>query len=117
MRDTMVYMHTLLLRFIKEHNKVSIVSAYCLEHQHAWHGLPFSIDVGATVVINDYHNLRGEEGREELNDSHVGCACSDCNGSTICIYQNFSLTAMLDNFVLHIMKGSHASMDGTVTSW
>ena len=43
------------------------------------------------VVINDYHHhLRGEVGGvfiKELHDSHVGCACNDCNGSTICIYR------------------------------
>ena len=46
------------------------------------------IDVG--VVINDYHHhLRGEGGGafiKELHDSHVGHACNDCNGSSICIY-------------------------------
>ena len=47
------------------------------------------IDFGVTVVINDYHHhLRGEGSRvfiKELHDSYVGCACNDCNGSTICI--------------------------------
>ena len=27
----------------------------------------------------------------ELHDSHVGCACSDCNGSTICMFMNRKL--------------------------
>jgi len=47
------------------------------------------------VMINDYHHhLRGEGGVvfiKELHDSH---ACNDYNGSTICIIENFSLTAM-----------------------
>ena len=44
--------------------------------------MSFNIDVG--VMINDYHHhLRGEGGGN--HDSCVGRACSDCNGSTICI--------------------------------
>ena len=46
------------------------------------------IDVG--VMINVYHHHLREEGGgvfvKELHDSHVGRACNDCNGSTICIY-------------------------------
>ena len=40
------------------------------------------------VVINDDHHLRGEGGGafiKELHDRHVGHACNNCNGSTICI--------------------------------
>jgi len=45
--------------------------------------MSFNIDVG--VVINAYHrHLRGEGAG--IHDSHVGRACNDCNGSTICIY-------------------------------
>ena len=36
-----------------------------------------------------YCHLRGEGGRvliKELHNSHVGRACNDCNGTTICIY-------------------------------
>jgi len=46
--------------------------------------MSFNIDVGN--VVNDYHYLRGEGGEaliKELHDSDVGCACSDCNRSTI----------------------------------
>ena len=62
--------------------------------------MPFNIDVG--VMINDLITS-GEKGAEysvlikELHDSHVGRACNDCNGATICIYheqENFSLTVM-----------------------
>jgi len=49
-----------------------------------------SFNIHVSVVINDYHHyLRGEGGGvfiKELHNSHVGCACNDCNGSTICIY-------------------------------
>ena len=73
------------------------------------------IDVG--VVINDYHyHLRGEGGGvfiKELHDSHVGRACNDCNGSTICIYHEQKTSAwhvnVLRIHILHVMKGSHAS--------
>jgi len=50
--------------------------------------LLFNIDVG---VVNDYHHLRGE-------------------GGGVFIKELYSLTAVLHNFILHIMKGSHTSM-------
>jgi len=37
-----------------------------------------------------YHHVMEEGGGaflKELHDSHVGRACNDCNGSTICIYR------------------------------
>jgi len=56
------------------------------------------IDVG--VVINDISSLssQGEGGGafiKELHDSHVGCACNDCNGSTICIYHEQKTSACM----------------------
>ena len=52
-------------------------------------------DVG--VVINDYHcHLRGEGGGvfiKELQESHVGHACNNCNGSTISIYHEQKTSA------------------------
>ena len=55
--------------------------------------MSFNIDVG---VVYHCHLSVGlslswerEGGRvfiEELHDSHVGCGCNDCNGSTICIH-------------------------------
>ena len=49
--------------------------------------MSFNIDVG--VMINDLITS-GEKGGgvliKELHDRHVGRACNDCNGSTICIY-------------------------------
>jgi len=73
-------------------------------------------------VISDYHHhLRGEGGRvfiKELHDSHVGRACNDCNGSTICIYYEQKTSAwhvnVLRIHILHVMKGSHASTIDTV---
>ena len=55
-----------------------------------------SFNIGVGVVINDYHHLRGAGGGafiKELHDSHVGCACNDCNGSTICIYHEQKVLA------------------------
>ena len=55
--------------------------------------MSFNVDVG--VVINDYHcHLRGEGGGvfiKKFHNSHVGCACNNCNGSTINIYHNRKL--------------------------
>ena len=74
-----------------------------------------NMDVG--IVINDYHHLlRGEGCRvfiKELHDSHVGHACNDYNGSTICEQKTYALQYMcnvLRIHILYIMKGSHASM-------
>jgi len=48
---------------------------------------------------------------KELHDSHVGHACNDCNGSTICIYHEQKISAwhviVLKIHILHIMKGSY----------
>ena len=69
--------------------------------------MSFNICVG--VVINDNHcHLRGEGGGE-LHDSHVGRACNDCNGSSICIYNEQELVMFGGYIFLHVMKGSHAS--------
>ena len=73
-------------------------------------------------MINDYHHhLRGEGGRvfiKELHDSHVGHACNDCNGSTICIDYEQKTSAwhvnVLRIHILPVMKGSHASTIDTV---
>jgi len=50
-----------------------------------------SSNIHAGVMINDNHcHLRGVGGRvfiKELHNSHVGHACNDCIGSTICRYQ------------------------------
>ena len=74
-----------------------------------------SLDVG--VVINEYHHPRGEGSGvfiKELHDSHVGRACNDCNGSTICIYHEQKTSTwhvnVLRIHILHVMKRSHASM-------
>ena len=53
---------------------------------------------------------QGRRGRG-IHDSHVGCACNDCNGSTICIYpeqKTSALTVMFWGYIF-VMKGSHAS--------
>jgi len=56
-----------------------------------------NINIHVDVVINDCHcHLRGEGGRvfiKELHDSHVGCACNDCNGSTIGMYHEQKTSA------------------------
>ena len=76
--------------------------------------MSFNIDV--SVVIDDYHHLRGGGGGafiKELHDSYVGRACNNCNDSTICWTENFSRTVM---FYLS-WKGSHTSMIQTRTGW
>ena len=44
-----------------------------------------------------------------IHDSHVGCACNDCNGSTICIYPEQKLQPVLLFWGYIFKKGSHAS--------
>ena len=77
-------------------------------------------------MINDYHHhLRGEGGGafiKELHDSHVGHACNDCNGSTICIYHEQKTSACLRIHILYIMdtfstchERKPRLHDGTVT--
>ena len=69
-----------------------------------------SFNIAVCVMINDYHHLKGGGSGafiKVLHDSHVGHACNDCNGSTICIYswtENFSLTVMLRGLMFMKMK-------------
>jgi len=53
--------------------------------------MSFNTDV--SVVIDHYHIKGGGGGTfiKELYDSHVGCACNICNGSTIFWTENFNL--------------------------
>ena len=78
-----------------------------------------SLDVG--VVINEYHHPRGEGSGvfiKELHDSHVGRACNDCNGSTICIYHEQKTSTWHVNVLrIHILRHEKKPRlhDGTVT--
>ena len=61
--------------------------------------MSFNIDVG--VAISDSLSSQGRRGRS-IHDSHVGRACNDCNGSTICIYYILNRKLQPDSNVLRI---------------